>query len=168
MGCDLGWADCLNQDFQDGRGFSIRGFSGWQRIFRIAGDRSSADREIHEGARSRTKRDWQYGWRWRGCCSADLFRCLNQDCCSTASMPLMPSAVPFLTNPSSMPPCRLFGSQPHCGDDGILAAGRTGCEAGRYRGALRGESPRTREGRRPDRPNWHSPWRRLRSGDRQP
>ena len=22
MGCDLGWADCLNQDFQDGRGFS--------------------------------------------------------------------------------------------------------------------------------------------------
>ena len=35
-------------------------------------------------------------------------------------------------------------------------------------GALRGESPRTREGRRPDRPNGRSPWRRLRSGDRQP
>ena len=52
---------------------------------------------------------------------------------------------------------------------GMVAGERCGGgEACFWRGALRGESPRTREGRRPDRPDGRSPWRRLRSGDRQP
>ena len=55
------------------------------------------------------------------------------------------------------------------GKGGGNCRGNCGGEGGGGgRGALRGVSPRTREGRRPDRPGGRSPWRRLRSGDRQP
>ena len=117
---------CLNQDLQD------------VRIFRMAGDRASADGGFRGGAGDRGRRPVRR--RRDGFLEGGVLRCLNQD--------LQDVRIFRMAGDRASADGGFRGG---AGDRGRRPV-RRWRGTGFWRGALRGVSPRTREGRRPDRP----------------